>query len=735
MERRLAAIFAIDMVGFSRLIESDEEGTLSRQKAHRRELIDPAIAEYKGRIVKSTGDGLLVEFASAVDAILCAAKIQRAIPQMESAVPKDRRIRYRIGLNVGDIVVEDGDIYGDGVNVAARLESLAEPDEIYVSGTVFTQVKKKVELGFMQLGARRLKNISEPVQVYRVLTATDESGKVLSGRYRPPRQFLRRPGIVAGGLVAALVVAMLGVFYLIRDDPAEAARRVRASALETLEETADPRRIAVLYFEPRSPQEELPYLAAGLTEALIDELSQVDALEVTSRNGSALFREAVVAPDSIGKVLRVGTLVDGTVALSEDRIRVNVSFIRASTGESFGRSRVDRPRAELFALQDDLAREVAEVLREDLGDEIDLLEFHAVDPDAVPVEAWELVQRAIASEDQADDLARAGDSEGAMRRLAAADSLLAQAERIAPAWIEPTARRGWIDYARSRVSGFDDLSQTEHWIGEGLGHADIALNLAPEYPDALELRGTLKYWKYLLNLGEPGEGDELVRDAEADLGGAVSVNSQQASAWSSLSHLFANKDRLAEAKLAAVRSYESDPYLRNTDLTLWRLFFISFALAESSEANRWCDEGRRRFPDNPRFTLCRIMVNALPDAEPDVASLWSLLEHYVELSSPDDRPFSELRGQMMVAMALVQAGLPDSARAVVVRSRGDPDVDPTRELAYWESVVRSVLGDLDEAFSQLTIHLAANPGAVEGESWYLEPLREDPRWNLLAAGD
>jgi len=729
MERKLAAIFALDMVGFSRLIEIDEEGTLSRQKAHRQDLTDPSIAKHSGRIVKSTGDGLLVEFASAVDAIMCAAEIQRAIALGEKDVPKERRIQYRIGINVGDIVVEDGDIYGDGVNVAARIEALAESGGILVSGNVFNQVKKKVELGFEHLGSRRLKNISEPVQVYRVLLATDASGKVVSGRYRPRREIWRRPGVMAGGLVVLAIVGSQAISMLVRDDPAAAARRTRSSALESLVVTEDPRRIAVLYFEPRSPQEEVPFLAAGLTEALISELSTVSALTVTSRNGSALFRGAVVPADSIGRTLKVGTIVDGTVALSENQIRVDVSFVNASTGDLFGRTRVERPRAELFELQDDLANEVAVFLRGILGEELELIERRAGSEN---VEAWELVQRAVAHEEQADVLWGTGDVEATMRQLAAADSLLGLAEQVSPEWIEPTYRLGWLDYTRSRVTGLDERSAAGRWIGEGLEHAEIAISLAPDDPDALELRGTLKYWKYLLNLGgQPGESERLVRDAESDLSASVAANPQQASAWSSVSHLFASQDRVAEAKLAALHSYEGDPYLRNAHLTLWRLFFTSFDLGDGLEAPRWCEEGQRRFPNAPRFTLCGIMAYALPEAEVDVSRAWALLEDYTELSSPEDRPFNELRGQMAVAMALVQAELTDSARAVAVRARGGPDVDPTRELAYWEAVVRSLLGDIDEAFSQLSIHFAAIGAPEGGDLWYLEPLRSDPRWDAL----
>src|SRR5262250_338182 len=170
VERRLAAILAADVAGYSRLIGADEEGTLSRLRALRAELIDPKIAEHHGRIVKTTGDGLLVEFASVVDALRCAAELQAAIAEGNAALPADRRIEFRIGINVGDIVVEDGDIFGDGVNVAARLESLAEPGGICVSARVQEDAAGRLDLAFEDIGEQALKNIVRPVRVYRVVT-------------------------------------------------------------------------------------------------------------------------------------------------------------------------------------------------------------------------------------------------------------------------------------------------------------------------------------------------------------------------------------------------------------------------------------------------------------------------------------------------------------------------------------------------------------------------------------
>jgi class 3 adenylate cyclase/TolB-like protein len=727
MERRLAAIFALDMVGFSRLMEEDEAGTLARQKAHRTELIDPAIAAHRGRIVKGTGDGLLAEFASAVDAVECAAVIQRGMPERENETTADRRIAFRIGINVGDIVAEDGDIYGDGVNVAARIESLSDPGSVFISGSAFNQVRNKVELGFEDLGPHRVKNILEPVQVYRVLLDPAAAGTMPGKRRR------RRKGISREAAAAAVIILVLGGGlairdFMMRDTSRQDARALRTSALEQLSETEDPRRVAVMYFEPRTPQEEVPFIAAGLSEALIDELSTVGALKVVSRNGVAPFREAAIAPDSIGRALEVATIVNGTVSMADEDLRVAVSFVNAATGDQFGTTRVDGSYSELFQLQDDLAQEVGAFLLRMLGEELEGIELRAGTDN---VEAWSHVQRAAPIEERATSFMQMGDIDAALESLATADSVLALAEEVAPEWVEPTVRRGWLDYQASRFTGFDDRTAADSWIARGMEHADVAVRLEPENPDALELRGTLQYWRYLLNLGgAPDDAESLVRAAESDLRSSVVADPQQASAWTSLSHLLMNQDRVPEGKVAALRSYEADPYLRNAHLTLWRLFGASFDLGDGVEARRWCEEGRRRFAERPRFRKCAVMVHAMPGAEPDIEAMWTSLDEWVELSPPSDREFNLHQGDIFAALALVQAGLADSARSVAERARLGPDVDPTRNIAFWEAVVRSFLGDMDEAIEQWNVHVAANPdvSAEDDDYWYLVALGEDPRF-------
>ena len=503
--------------------------------------------------------------------------------------------------------------------------------------------------------------------------------------------------------------------------------------LETLSDTENPSRIAVLYFESDSESE---FLASGLTEALIDELSAVQPLTVISRNGVAPFRNQRVTPDSVGRALRVGTLVDGRLAQSDTLIELRVELVKTTDGSSIETFTLRRPRTELFELQDELAREVANNLRAAVGAEIQILEGRAHTEN---VEAWELLQRAEELAAEAKELAAMEDVQSASASLTAADSLLMQAERLSPDWIEPTTRRGWLAYEQSRLGGFD-RSEVADWIGTGREHANRALAKDSTDADALELRATLQYWPYLINLTEgPGDAERLFEGAERDFRASVRHNPKQASAHAALSHLLLNKGSPSQAKLAAQRSYDADPYLQNANATLWRLFFASLEMRDETEARTWCREGRRRFESDFRFRECQVWLYVLPPGgatpPPDIARGWQLCGEWVDLTPPTVRAFHRARCQMVMGMALVRAQLPDSARRVLTRARVGPDVDPIHELSYFESIARTWLGDYDEALDRLAEFLAANPGQAagfaEGGGWWLEELEKQPGWSEL----
>lgn len=530
-----------------------------------------------------------------------------------------------------------------------------------------------------------------------------------------------------------LVLAVLTAVYVARADLAEQEReRMRLAGLEQLSPTEDPRRIAVMYFEDRSPEGELAYLADGVTETLIDELSEIDALSVVSRNGSELFRGTDASLDSISNTLQVGTLVQGAVAESGEGYRVTVQMVDAATGEQVGSRRLERPRDELLDLLDDISRELSLFLRERVGEEIGMLQ---VASGTASTQAWETVQRAQQVADEAQALGASGEFEVASAELLRADSLLQQAERMDEDWVRPIAERGWLAFYQARLGGFD-RSHYADWIERGIEHANRALLKAPTDANARELRGTLVYFQYLLNLApSPEEAVKLRESAEADFRAALETDPNQATTWAALAHLSSNKNDITGGKLAALRSYEADPFLENANLTVQRLVNASLDLEDEVEAKRWCEEGRQRFPDDFRFVQCQIDIMSLRGQEPDIELAWRLLEEYVALSPAQVKDLNRAWGEMSIALALIRAGLPDSARAVTLRARRGADVDPVRQLAFAEAIVRTWLGEYDEALRQLGTFLAANPSQVksmaEDQTWWLEDLRAQPGFREL----
>jgi len=496
------------------------------------------------------------------------------------------------------------------------------------------------------------------------------------------------------------------------------------------DDTLDPTHIAVLYFEQRGGTDSLGYLADGLTEALIHELSAVEGLQVISSNGVRPYKKGDTPLEKVATDLKVGTLVHGDISQAGEKLRVTVSLANAGTGVEIGSKTLERERGDIFALQDDLSKEVSIFLRQQLGKEVVVRETRATTNN---VDAWALYQKAEAEARDADALASTGDTAGAGRKSGRTDSILALASQKDPKWPAPAALRGWLYFRKSRRFPSADPSYHATAIVKGLEFASQALALKPDDPDALELRGTLQYWKWLNNLGgTPTEAAKLYADAERDLRAAVDVNPKQASAWTTLSHLLLNKPATGEAKLAAMRAYEADPYLSNANVTVYRLVTTSYTLNDALETKRWCDEGRNRFPGDYRFAECRLWYYDMKQAKPEIDSAWAALEKLVQLSPPGMRPLNQLKGQMRLGIALARAGLADSARHVMERSRGDAEVDGGRELAQLEAVGRMILGDKDEAFKQLSVWLASNPQQLgsmnQDDSWEWKELRADPRF-------
>ena len=317
VDRRLAAILAVDVVGYSRLMGADEEGTLAALKTLRRELADPKIKEHRGRIVKTTGDGLLLEFASVVDAVRCAVEVQREMADRNADVSPDRRIEFRMGINVGDVIRDGRDIYGDGVNIAARLEALAEPGGICVSRVVRDQVRDKLDFSFEDMGEQQVKNIARPVRVHRVVL--DESPPVASaqateGSTKPPLALPDKPSI------------------------------------------------AVLPFQNMSGDPEQEYFADGMVEEIITALSRIKWLFVIARNSSFTYKGQPVDVTRVGRELGVRYVLEGSVRKGGNQVRITAQLIDAGNGAHLWAGRFDGSLENVFELQDKVALSVAGVI-------------------------------------------------------------------------------------------------------------------------------------------------------------------------------------------------------------------------------------------------------------------------------------------------------------------------------------------------------------------------------------
>jgi TolB-like protein/class 3 adenylate cyclase len=371
-ERKLAAILAADVVGYSRLVGHDEAGTVARLKALRKEFIEPLIADYRGRTVKLMGDGALVEFASAVDAVECAVAVQRGVAEREAAAPEDRRIQFRIGVNIGDIIVEDGDILGDGVNIAARLEALAEPGEICVSRTVHDHARAKVAFGFEPMGEHRVKNIAEPVTVYRVIPEPGPLPKVLGLRRAGMRRW--RLGLLAAAAVVLLVAAGGAGLWLRSADrepapPDQAATPVTASTAPVVapQTPLDKHRLAVLPFANISADPEDEYFSDGMTEELISKLSRLRDLKVIARTSVMQYKGTGKGIAEIGRELQVGTVLEGSVRKAGDSLRITAQLIDVASQAHIWSQDYDRALDDVFAIQSAVAESVADALEVTLG--------------------------------------------------------------------------------------------------------------------------------------------------------------------------------------------------------------------------------------------------------------------------------------------------------------------------------------------------------------------------------
>jgi adenylate cyclase len=471
VERRLAAILAADVVGYSRLIRADEEGTLTSLSAIRKDLIDPKITEHHGRIVKLMGDGMLVEFASVVDAVHAAVETQQAVIDHNSDVPADKRIEFRIGINLGDVVIDGDDIQGDGVNVAARLEGLAEPGGICVSGMVYEGVRDRIDVPFEDLGEQEVKNIDRPVRVWRWL-AGDRATQVEPFGATMPLPLPDKPSI------------------------------------------------AVLPFDNMSGDSEQKYFSDGITEDIITELSRFRSLFVIARNSSFHYKGQSPKIQEIGQELGVQYIVEGSVRKAANRVRVTAQLVEARSGNHLWAERYDRDLEDIFAVQDELVRTIVSTV----GGRIDVVgKARAVRLNDTSLRAYDLYLRAGAAQDRntREDYRLARQY---LERAVALDPTLVQAHHSLSLvhyvewmahWVDDRDRAfansmnaaktaAVLDPADSSIhSQLGLLHMKRREFDESGQHFDKAIQLNPN-----DSRAQALYGFYLTAIGEPDQGIE-----------------------------------------------------------------------------------------------------------------------------------------------------------------------------------------------------------------------------------
>ena len=401
VRRHLAAILAADVAGYTRLMNEDEEGTLAVLRAWRHDIAEPRIREARGRVVKATGDGFLAEFASVVDAVRCAVEMQRAMAERNTDVPDERRIEFRIGINLGDIVAEDHDIFGDGVNIAARLEALADPGGICVSRVVRDQIRDKLPYAFEDRGEQQVKNIARPVRVYAITPAAIAETELAQA---PAGGSAWRYGIVAVALAILIVAA--GAGWWLWSTPHETAIARPAPV-----QAAAPRlSIVVLPFENLSHDPDQDYFADGITEDLTTDLSRIAGSFVIARNTAFTYKGIAVDVKQLGRDLGVRYVLEGSVRRLGNQVQVNVQLIDAASGAHVWADRFEADRSNLAKAQGEITGRLARTLNLELVQAVGrkIEQEGTVNPDAqdLIMRGWALYQRTPAASSR-DDAKRA----------------------------------------------------------------------------------------------------------------------------------------------------------------------------------------------------------------------------------------------------------------------------------------------------------------------------------------
>ncbi|AHF85370.1 adenylate cyclase [Rhizobium leguminosarum bv. trifolii WSM1689] len=612
MERRLAAVLIADVVGYSRLSEIDEEGTRIRFHTDLHELFEPKIATHHGRLIKTMGDGILVEFHSVVDALRCAVKIQQQKAERNAALRPEQRMLFRIGVNLGDVIVEGEDIHGDGVNIAARLESLAQPGGICISGTAFDHTVHKAEVGFSCLGEQQLKNIADPVRVYRVLLDPSEAGKVVASR-RP-----RRRAIILATLAALLIAAAAIVF--------------------AWQWPFAPQRpsVAVLPFANLSSDAGQDYFTDGITDSLIADLTMLSDLDVIGHNSVFAYKGKPLVLADIGRDLGVRFVVEGSVQRIGDQIRVNAQLSDAASGDHLWANRFNRSAADVMAVQDELSRQIAEAL----GLKLTQSETERIThPPTANLEAYDYYLRA----EQATRTGRRS-------RLLEALALFDKAEALDPGFAEAFAADA---HATAYVwrSAYDDVLQSALARKRAYEKASRALALDSALSSPYAVLAVMQVV------------DRRYEQAVTSAQQAVSLGSADAEAHMALAYVQLFSGNHAEAGAAVDTALRHDPNL--SAINRYTAGLVFYLQRDYTKAIDSFERARDGSPGNGDFVtplaMAYVRAGRLDDARATVAEGLRLLAGRDSLADwrLSNAHFRNEQDLAFILDALREAGLPE----------------------------------------------------------------------------
>ncbi|MBY5786392.1 tetratricopeptide repeat protein [Rhizobium leguminosarum] len=612
MERRLAAVLIADVVGYSRMSEIDEEGTRIRFHTDLHELFEPKIATHHGRLIKTMGDGILVEFHSVVDALRCAVKIQQQKAERNAALRPEQRMLFRIGVNLGDVIVEGEDIHGDGVNIAARLESLAQPGGICISGTAFDHTVHKAEVGFSSLGEQQLKNIADPVRVYRVLLDPSEAGKVVASR-RP-----RRRAIILATLAALLIAAAAIVF--VWQWPSVPQRPS----------------VAVLPFANLSSDAGQDYFTDGITDSLIADLTMLSDLDVIGHNSVFAYKGKPLVLADIGRDLGVRFVVEGSVQRIGDQIRVNAQLSDVASGDHLWANRFNRAAADVMAVQDELSRQIAEAL----GLKLTQSETERITrPPTANLEAYDYYLRA----EQATRTGRRS-------RLLEALALFDKAEALDPGFAEAFAADA---HATAYVwrSAYDDVLQSAPARKRAYEKASRALALDSALSSPYAVLAVMQVV------------DRRYEQAVTSAQQAVSLGSADAEAHMALAYVQLFSGNHAEAGAAVDTALRHDPNL--SAINRYTAGLVFYLQRDYTEAIDSFERARDGSPGNGDFVIpiamAYVRAGRLDDARATVAEGLRLLAGRDSLADwrLSNAHFRNEQDLAFILDALREAGLPE----------------------------------------------------------------------------